>query len=74
LADVISCGIALRSEEDACQVLASGRVVSVRYVPPFPTPRRERVLPGHLVAIAEAAGASAVVVLRDGDMWNSAFA
>jgi hypothetical protein len=57
------CGIVLRSEEDACQVLAGGRVVSVRYAPQFPTPRRERVLPGHLVAVAEAAGASAVVVV-----------
>jgi hypothetical protein len=36
-------------------------VVSVRYAPQFPGPRRERVLPGHLVAIAEAAGATAVV-------------
>jgi hypothetical protein len=43
------CGIVLRSEEDACQVLAGGRVASVRYAPQFPAPRRERVLPGHLV-------------------------
>ena len=60
----LRCGIVLRAEEDACQVLAGGQVVSVRYAPQFPAPRRERVLPGHLVAVAQAPGASAVVVWR----------
>lgn len=36
-------------------------IASVRYAPQFPGPRRERVLPGHLVAIAEAASAAVVV-------------
>ena len=54
----------LRSEEDACQVLAEGKTAPVRYAPQFPAPRRERVLPGHLVAVAEAPGASGVVVWR----------
>ena len=54
----------LHAEEDACQVLVGGQVVSVRYAPQFPVPRRERVLPGHLVAVAEAPGAAAVVVWR----------
>ena len=58
----LRCGIVLRSEEDACQVLAEGKTVSVRYAPQFPAPRRERVLPGHLVAAAEAPGLSGVVV------------
>jgi hypothetical protein len=53
----------LRSDEDACQVVAGAGIASVRYAPQFPGPRRERVLPGHLVAIAEAAG-DAVVVWR----------
>ena len=57
----LRCGIVLRSEEDACQVLSDGKTVSVRYAPQFPAPRRERVLPGHLVAIAETAGAAVVV-------------
>ena len=57
----LRCGIVLRSEEDACQVLASGQVVSVGYASQFPVPRRERVLPGHLVAIAEASAAAVVV-------------
>ena len=51
----------LHSEEDACQVLAGGEVISVRYAPRFPGPRRERVLPAHLVAIAEVPGAAVVV-------------
>lgn len=54
----------LRVEEDACQVLTEGQVVSVRYASQFPTPRRERVSPGHLVAIAEVPGATGVVVWR----------
>lgn len=45
----LRCGIVLRVEEDACQVL--GEIVPVRYAAPFPTPRTERVSPGHLVAI-----------------------
>ena len=57
----LRCGIVLRSEEEACQVLASGQVVSVGYTAQFPVPRRERVLPGHLVAIAEASAAAVVV-------------
>jgi hypothetical protein len=36
----------------------------VRYASQFPAPRRERVQPGHLVAIAEAASGAAVVVWR----------
>jgi hypothetical protein len=61
----LRCGIVLRSEEeDACQVLAGGKTISVRYAPQFPAPRRERVLPGHLVAVAEAPGISGVVLWR----------
>jgi hypothetical protein len=61
----LRCGIVLRSEEeDACQVLAGGKTISVRYAPQFPAPRRERVLPGHLVAVAEAHGVAGVVVWR----------
>ncbi|TVZ06350.1 hypothetical protein EAS64_02685 [Trebonia kvetii] len=60
----LRCGIVLRSEEeDACQVVAGGTITSVRYAPQFPAPRRERVLPGHLVAIAENVD-TAVVVWR----------
>ena len=60
----LRCGIVLRVQEDACQVLAEGQVVSVRYASQFPTPRRERVSPGHLVAVAEVPGGSDAVVWR----------
>ena len=60
----LRCGIVLGAGEDACQVLAGGQVVSVRYASQLPAPRRERVLPGHLVAIAEVPGGSAAVVWR----------
>jgi len=54
----------LRAEEDACQVLAEGQVVSARYASQFPAPRRERVSPGHLVAVAEVPRGSEAVVWR----------
>lgn len=57
----LRCGIVLRSGEDACEVLAGAEAVSVRFAARFPAPRRERVLPGHLVAIAEAPGGDVVV-------------
>lgn len=60
----LRCGIVLRSGEDACQVLAGGQIVSVRYASQFPTPRQERVSPGHLVAIAGVPGGSDAVVWR----------
>ena len=60
----LRCGIVLRAGEEACQVLAGGQVASVRYASQFPAPRRERVSPGHLVAIAEVPGRSGAVVWR----------
>ena len=57
-------GIVLRVEEDLCQVLTEGQVVSVRYASQFPRPRTERVSPGHLVAVAEVPGGSDAVVWR----------
>ncbi len=58
-------GIVLRAEEEACQVLIQGRPIWARYARAFPTPRVERVSPGHLVALAPAAaGDTPVVVFR----------
>lgn len=54
----------LRAEEDVCQVLAAGQAVSVRYASQFPAPRKERISPGHLVALAEGAGGPDAVVWR----------
>ena len=45
-------------------MLAKGRQARVSYAPQFPTPRTERVSPGHLVAVAEVPGGSGAVVWR----------
>jgi hypothetical protein len=64
IAPRLHCGIVLGTEEDTCQVLAGGQVVSVRYAARFPAPRKGRVFPGHLVAVAEAPGGGGAVVWR----------
>lgn len=60
----LRCGLVLRAEENVCQILSEDQLVSVGYAAQFPTPRRERVSPGHLVAVAEIPDGSAVVVWR----------
>jgi hypothetical protein len=60
----LRCGIVLRVHEDTCQIIERGRLTSVRYAPPFPSPRTERVSPGHLVALATAPDGTDVVVFR----------
>ncbi len=60
----LSCGIVLHVEEDVCQILRAGQLSSVRYAKPFPSPRPERVSPGHLVAVATAADGAEAVVWR----------
>ena len=57
-------GLVLRSQENACEVLLGGRPMWARYAGAFPSPRVERVSPGHLVALATAAGDTPVVVFR----------
>lgn len=54
----------LAVDEIACRVWADGEVVSVRFSAPFPTPRVERVAPGHLVAVASRSNVPDVVVWR----------
>jgi len=61
---VLRCGIVLHVEEDACQILRAGQLSSVRYASAFPSPRIERVSPGHLVAVAAAADGAETVVWR----------
>ena len=56
--------IVLSTTEDACTVFAAGQREVLAYAYPFPKPRVERVVPGHLVAVATAANGSAVVVWR----------
>jgi uncharacterized protein (TIGR03086 family) len=60
----LHCGIVVRVREDACEVLTDGQLCSVRYATFFPSPRTERVSPGHLVAIATAPDRAAAVVWR----------
>lgn len=54
----------LRVTEHACEVWSDGDVSSVRFAPMFPTPRVERVSPGHLIAIATGPNGTDVVVWR----------
>jgi uncharacterized protein (TIGR03086 family) len=60
----LSCGIVVRVREDACEVFRDGRLCTVRYATLFPSPRTERVSPGHLVAIASAPDGTEVAVWR----------
>jgi hypothetical protein len=57
-------GIVLRVHEDVCEIVSSGEVISVGYATRFPSPRTERVSPGHLVAVATAPDGSQAVVWR----------
>jgi hypothetical protein len=60
----LRCGIVVRVREDKCEVVRDGQVASVRYAAQFPSPRTERVSPGHLVAIATVPDGAGVVVWR----------
>jgi hypothetical protein len=57
-------GIVLRVHEEACEFFGEGEVCSVPYAAMFPSPRTERVSPGHLVAVATAPDGSEAVVWR----------
>jgi hypothetical protein len=54
----------LRVNEHACEVWRDGDVTSVSFARMFPSPRVERVSPGHLVAIATGPDGADVVVWR----------
>ena len=60
----LRCGIVVRVREDACEIVRDRQLCSVRYATPFPSPRTERVSPGHLVAIATAPDGTEAVVWR----------
>jgi len=64
----LRCGIVVRVREDACEIARDRQLCSVRYATPFPSPRTERVSPGHLVAIATAPDGTEAVVWR----WHDA--
>jgi hypothetical protein len=56
--------IVLSTTEEACTAFANGQRVVLPYARPFPTPRAERVAPGHLVAATTAPDGSEVVIWR----------
>jgi hypothetical protein len=55
--------IVLEVEEHACTAYDGG-ILSIGFAPPFPSPRVERVSPGHLVAVATAPDGADVVIWR----------
>lgn len=56
--------VVLRVAEQSCEVWSGGTTRVVAFAPMFPTPRIERVSPGHRVAVATDPGERAVVVWR----------
>ncbi len=60
----LRCGIVLRVQEDACQLLRAGQASVVPFAAAFPSPRTDRVSPGHLVAVAAADDGAEAVVWR----------
>jgi len=56
----------LRVDEESCEVWSEGEgeVRSAGFAPMFPTPRKERVSPGHLVAVVARPGGTDTVVWR----------
>ncbi|SDS57702.1 hypothetical protein SAMN04488543_1988 [Friedmanniella luteola] len=54
----------VRVEEERCHVAVGGAVRTVGYAPPFPSPRLERVAPGHRVALATAQDGRVVALWR----------
>ena len=61
---LLRCGIVLHVQEDACQILRAGQRSYVHYAKAFPSPRTERVSPGHLVAVTAAGDGAEAVVWR----------
>ena len=54
----------IRVDEHACEVWSHGEVNPVTFAATFPSPRIQRVSPGHLVAIASGPSGDDVVVWR----------
>lgn len=60
----LDSALVVRVREDGCEIAKDRRFYSVRYATQFPSPRIERVSPGHLVALATAPDGTEVVVWR----------
>ena len=63
-APTLRAAVVLRVAETWCQVRLGEQVKRARFAPQFPSPRTQRVSPGHLVAIAEAPDHGEVVLWR----------
>jgi hypothetical protein len=61
---LVRCAIVMRVSEAVCEVWGEGQIQSIPFAAPFPSPRTERVSPGHLVAIATAPDGADLVVWR----------
>jgi alkylation response protein AidB-like acyl-CoA dehydrogenase len=57
-------GVVLRVTEEVCEVLVAGGHCSAGFAASFPSPRTERVAPGHLVALAPTSRGTEAVVWR----------
>jgi hypothetical protein len=60
----LRCGIVLQVQEEVCQILSAGKPYSLGFADPFPSPRTQRVSPGHLVAAAAGQDGAELVVWR----------
>lgn len=56
--------VVVQVEEQSCELWTGEAHIRARYAPQLPTPRTERISPGHLVAIATAPDGSPVVLWR----------
>lgn len=60
----LTTALVLRVEERTCEIVDDSGVRLVRFASAFPSPRRERVSPGHLVAVAAGPQGGEAVVWR----------
>ena len=60
----LSGAVVVRVEEHSCHVVGRDAIIAVDYAPQFPSPRLERVSPGHLVALAPAPDGRSVALWR----------
>lgn len=56
--------IVIAVTEESCEVWLDQAMTRARFAPVFPSPRHERVSPGHLVAVSDAPDGEKVVVWR----------
>jgi hypothetical protein len=61
----LRCATVLRVTEQSAEVVAAGEIRVVGFAASFPSPRRERLSPGHLVALTGwSTGTESVIVWR----------